>query len=266
MNPIKLLEKFLRAGIITIVVLTMTLGGLFLNLRAAGATESSDAPSFPSCLNQTGNGDKAHWDSGLHQIVGNGLLEGQDDVYSLSNGNYLQCFQPPDKKVCIQTNWWRTDQELAGWFSVNGSQWNLGDVHYLAMNINYDCVPKPTPSPSPSPTPIPTPSPSASPSPTPTPTPTPTVTPTVTQEQRQEQTQNNNQTVNVTVGGAIAGVKAPAEAPETGVSVLGLTSMFGAGPVGYALSRFGKGRVSAKKEEENLSETALGLVKGRGKN
>jgi len=256
MNPIKVIEKSIRAGMISVVVLTMTLGGLFLNLRSAGATGDTTPPSFPACINQTGSGDIAHWDSGLHQIVGAGLLEGQDDVYSLSDGNYLQCLIPPDKKVCIQTNWWRTDGELAGWFSVNGSQWNLGDFHYLAMNINYDCVPKPSPSPSPSPTPTPSPTPVVSPSPTPT---------AVSQEQHQEQTQNNNQTVNVSVAGAVSGVKAPVKLPETGVSVLGLTSMFGAGPVGFALSKFGRGRTNIKKEEENLSELASDLVNGRGK-
>lgn len=256
MNPINVIEKFLRAGIISIVVLTMTLGGLFLNLKAASATGDTDPPSFPSCLNQTGSGDKAHWDSGLHQIVGNGLLEGQDDVYSLSNGNFLQCFQPPDKKNCIQTNWWRTDLEVAGWYSTGGSQWNLGDFHYLAQNINYNCVPEPSPSPSPSPSPTPSPTPEA----TPVPSPTPTV---VSQEQHQEQTQNNNQTVNITVGGTVAGVQAPAKAPETGVSILGLTSMFAAGPVGFALSRFGRGRTLKVKKDENLSDLALNLVEER---
>lgn len=118
--------------------------------------------------------------------------------------------------------------------------------------------------------------PQASPSPTPTPTPTPTPAPPSggqNQEQSQSQTQNNeqNQTVNVTNTNtntvnvpAVQGVSVPLKQPDTGVSVLGLTSIFGAAPVGIALSRFGKGRkVVGKREEESLAEIAFGLVNRR---
>lgn len=132
------------------------------------------------------------------------------------------------------------------------------------------------PSPSPSPTP------SVSPSPTPTPVASPTPPPSggnnqdqdQEQEQDQEQNQdvdvnveqNNNQTVNITnpAPPAVAGVKVPLKQPETGVSVLGLASMAGAAPVGLALSRFGRGRVVGKKdEEETLGEFAKGLIGNR---
>src|SRR3989344_3532574 len=117
--------------------------------------------------------------------------------------------------------------------------------------------------------------PQASPSPSPTPTPTPTPTPVPptggqNQEQNQSQTQNNNQnqTVNVTNTNTntvnvpeVKGVSVPLKQPETGVSVLGLASMFSAAPVGLALSRFGKGRkVVGKREDESLAEIAFGLV------
>ncbi len=85
------------------------------------------------------DGDHAHYDYGWHQIVGDGLLEGSDDVYSLNNTDYLQCFCGLDGQG-IQTYWWRTDlQSLAGWYSLNGLQWNLGNYHYLAQNTFYDC-------------------------------------------------------------------------------------------------------------------------------
>lgn len=129
------------------------------------------------------------------------------------------------------------------------------------------------------------------PEPSPTPTPTPTQTPSPTpppsggndqeqeQEQEQEQdqeqnqdvdvnvSQNNNQTVNITspASPAVAGVKVPLKQPETGVSVLGTSLMAGAAPVGFALSRFGRGRIVSKKEEETLGEFANGIVSGRGK-
>lgn len=99
------------------------------------------------------------------------------------------------------------------------------------------------------------------------------------QEQEQDQEQNqdvdvnvdvnqeNNQTVNVTnpAPPAVAGVKVPLKQPETGVSVLGLTSMATAAPVGFVLSRFGRGRAVTGKKEEDLSEIASGLVRGRSK-
>lgn len=220
--------------------------------------QSQNPPSFPRCSDETGIGDNAHYVSGLHQIVGNGLLEGQDDVYTLSNGNFLQCFVPPAKDVCIQTDWWRTDQVLAGWYSVNGSQWNLGNFHYLAKNLNYNCQP------------------------TPTPTPTPVVTTANnntntntnnndnSNSQNQEQTQNNNQTVNVTVNqtttGQVEGTRSAVitKTPETGVSVLGMTTMFSLLPFGLFLARFGKGRKLVT-EQINLASLGQTLVSLRSR-
>lgn len=151
-------------------------------------------------------------------------------------------------------------------------------------------VEKPKPSPSPRPSPSPTPSPSPLPSPTPPPT-GGDVNVDVDvdndndnsnenennnennneQDQSQNQdvdvNQENNQTVNITtnIPPAVAGAKVPLKQPETGVSVLGTVSMASAAPVGFALSRFGRGRVIARKKEENLSELASNLVEGRVK-
>jgi len=68
----------------------------------------------------------------------------------------------------------------------------------------------------------------------------------------------------VSVGGTST-VKVPVKTPETGVSVLGLTSMFGAGPVGLFLSKFGRGKLAVKKREESLGEIANDLSKNRSK-
>jgi len=121
------------------------------------------------------------------------------------------------------------------------------------------------------------------PSPTPTPTsqPSPTPPPSGGNEQDQDQnqdqeqnqdvdvnvSQNNNQTVNITnpAPPAVAGVKVPLKQPDTGVSVLGTSLMAGAAPVGFALSRFGRGRIVGKREEETLGEFANGIVTRRGK-
>ena len=50
--------------------------------------------------------------------------------------------------------------------------------------------------------------------------------------------------------------------PDTGVDALGMASMFGAGPVGFALSRYGKGKLSGKKEE-TIEEMASNIARSR---
>ena len=284
-DPIKLINIAWKAGLASLVVMIMVFGGLFLNLSAVSATDASptptpsaspsvspsptmsptptptstpspmvspspqtqNPPSFPKCIDQSGTGDRAHYDSGQHQIVGNGLLQGKDDVYTLSNGNFLQCFVPPLKDVCIQTDWWRTDLVLEGWNSVNGSQWNLGNFHYLARNHNYNCHAErsPTPTPVASPTPIPCTSCGAT-----------TITINNKNEQHQEQHQDQHQEQTGTVAGATT---VPTKTPETGVGVLGMAGMFSAAPVGVVLSRFGKGRITGKKEED-INEIAMGII------
>src|SRR3989344_366288 len=187
---VKFLGRILKSGLVVTTLFALIFGGLFLNLKNAGATGDSNPPSFPSCSTQSGAGDKAHYESGFHQIPGNGLLEGKDDVYSLSDGNFVQCFR--NDEVCIQSNWWRTDQEHEGWLSLNGGQWDLGNFHYLVKNVN--CEPEPSPSPSPTPVATPTPEPQGG------------QDQGQSQEQKQKtevnvnvaQKQENNQTVNVT--------------------------------------------------------------------
>ena len=57
----------------------------------------------------------------------------------------------------------------------------------------------------------------------------------------------NNPTV---TSGQVAGAKVPVAQPETGVGVLGMVSMFSAAPIGFALARYGRGRINTKREEE----------------
>jgi hypothetical protein len=129
-----------------------------------------DEPTFPACQELLRNpGDYASWPQGWHQIVGGPLLYGSDDVYSLENGNFVQCYCPEEGTEGIQTNWWRTLAEIQGWFVENGLQWNLGDHRYLAQNSSFSCgeiEPTSTPIPGPTPTqaPVPTPTPTNSPS------------------------------------------------------------------------------------------------------
>ena len=139
------------------------------------ACEGPVIPEFPQC--PVGyDGDFSHYDrynNNPHQIVGGPLLYGGDDVYSLENGNYLQCFCPDEGNQGIQTNWWRTDDILDGWFREFGTQWNLGDYWYLTQNSDFICDsgdtggdgdPEVTPTPTLTPTLTPNPSPTTAPS------------------------------------------------------------------------------------------------------
>ena len=79
-----------------------------------------------------------------------------------------------------------------------------------------------------------------------------------------EQKQENNQTVNVTVPQAqVAGTSTvPVKQPETGVGVLGMASVAGAGPLGLLLARYGRGRIVGKKDED-LTSIASAIVTDR---
>ena len=124
--------------------------GLFLagslvagNARAESEIRQSDF-SFPDCAQLISSvGDHASYDTGTHQIVGGSLLEGSDDVYSLENGNYTQCFCPLTGSDGIQTNWLRTQEPIDGWFFEFGEQWNLGPFYYAAQNSSFNCNDQP---------------------------------------------------------------------------------------------------------------------------
>ena len=140
------------------------------------AQANVNPPSFSTCQSFYGtDGDFASHETGTHQIVGGGLLEGFDNVYSQDGGNYLQCYCPVEGEDGIQTVWWLADDlseedvnyyKAMGWFYENGLQWNLGDHWYLAKNSASVCA-------EPSPTPTLTPTPTITSTPTPTVTPTP---------------------------------------------------------------------------------------------
>ena len=177
---------------------------------ATSTPVSTPFPEFPGCEDQTEPGDIAHYDTGLHWIVGDGLQEGRDDVYSLEDGDVLQCFCPPQDEFVegdegIQTNWIKTDEgdkekmppEVFGFFRVWGPDFGLQQRWYYASGAdkpspttpNFDCNPEaptatatdtatPTDTPQPTDTPMPTDTPTATDTPQPTDTPEPTDTPT----------------------------------------------------------------------------------------
>jgi hypothetical protein len=121
--------------------------------QAADTGRFATPPNFPRCEDKLaqGRGDRSHLDSGVHGIPGKGNLEGRDDVYTLSDGNFVQCFCPASGNTGIQSNWWyinglplgRVDidaYERDGWlFEENGSDWNLLAGPYLIKNSDFSC-------------------------------------------------------------------------------------------------------------------------------
>lgn len=112
------------------------------------AVKAVDAPSFTSCVNPQGE-VKANYETGTHGIAGkNGLYEGKDSVYKISENALTQCFCAVDGSG-IQTNWWKvsalTESEIKvyesqGWIYIpNGALWGLENAPYLAKNSDYSC-------------------------------------------------------------------------------------------------------------------------------
>lgn len=107
------------------------------------------SPSFASCLAPQGT-VKAHYETGVHGIVGDyGKYEGADTVYLLNDEQAYQCFCPPSG-AGIQTNWWmvphmdkfqKEEFIKQGWIDVpTGSPWGLKNKPYLAKNVSYSCL------------------------------------------------------------------------------------------------------------------------------
>jgi hypothetical protein len=105
-------------------------------------------PNFPTCAAPNGT-LKSQYNSGTHGIAGNSnAFKGSDAVYSLADGNALQCFCAEDG-LGIQTNWWKVSEisdserkvmESQGWHYIpDGSAWGLDQGVYLAKNSNYAC-------------------------------------------------------------------------------------------------------------------------------
>jgi hypothetical protein len=140
---------------------------VFISLLTKNSRASSESvPQFSTCESKifSSNGDRAHYDFGVHGIPGDGNMEGKDDVYTLSDANFLQCFCPSVGVSGIQSNWWNaknlSESEVAhfsssGWmFASSGLGWGLTDDPYLISNRDFSCsIPSITPTPHPSLTP-----------------------------------------------------------------------------------------------------------------
>lgn len=302
MDISKTLKSTWKFGVVSLTVVSLVAAGLIVPLKSATAAEpemaliylgANDGPNSSWSENVTLNqGQSIMFYAEVHNTVvgttannvkikatlpnGSGTSNinvSADNAASVSdsvniqvNGGGTLQYQPGSTQVNCHGNPQCTDGTAPD--GVVGNGINLGDqngcyefiiqVTWIAKVVGPAASPSPSPSVSPSPSPSTSPSPEVSPSPSASPT-------TGGQTQSQSQTQNNNQTVNITNAGSVQGVKVPVKQPETGVGVLGLATMFGAAPLGFALSRYGRGRVIGKVEED-LSEVAVGLVSKRSGN
>ncbi len=127
--------------------ISLTLLSLSVAVAIFAKPISASEQAFTSCLTPTGT-VIADYADGTHGIVGQGSATGHDTVYSLGNGNVLQCLCGADG-VGVQTNWMPIEElsgdqikiyENQGWIYVpTGSAWGLSEGAYLAKNISYTC-------------------------------------------------------------------------------------------------------------------------------
>lgn len=133
---------------------------------------------FPACP-IAGGALKVHYDSGTHAIAGNlTLYTGSDSVFTLDEGNFVQCYCPQNMSEGIQTDWLdatsidestRLAMRATGWvYIADGSVWDLGQKPLLAYNQPFQCqapqvggisvtsTPTPTETPTPTLNPAPT--------------------------------------------------------------------------------------------------------------
>ena len=291
MNQIKLIKRIWKTGAISLVVLTMLFGGLFLNLKSALATNPNLTLLYLGINNTTGgswehsvnvsSGQQIKFYAEIHNTNIGTTANNVKIKFSLPSGSGTSTAtvsadnnDAVSDNVTINVNGGGQLQYVAGsakmGWDVNGdgtpeySDSQISDnivgsgvvlgnqqgcnAYIIQISFKVNVV-----------------APAASPSPTPSPA--ASTPPSGGQEQHQEQTQNNNQsqTVNVTNTSTpqVLGTSVPLKSPDTGVSVAGLMTMFGAGPLGLALARFGRGRAFIAKRKENLAELAKNLVDNR---
>jgi len=129
---------------------------LFITVLASIALLGSSAqpafavstPDFGSCLNPQVAASQVNTGAN-HGVVGQmSSYSGTDSIYTLSNGNVMQCLCP-DNGSGVQTNWLKVSDmsesdvnvlKNDGWIYIaTGSSWGLADVPYLAKNSDFSC-------------------------------------------------------------------------------------------------------------------------------
>lgn len=128
-------------AVITFFVLTLVVG-------ASNPAFADTTVNLGSCVNPQVAASQVNYGNS-HGVVGKApRYSGVDKIYSLENGNVMQCLCPDEGKG-IQTDWVKADGysetdinvlKKKGWIYVaTGSSWGLSDVPYLAKNTEYAC-------------------------------------------------------------------------------------------------------------------------------
>ncbi|RJR23403.1 hypothetical protein C4578_04180 [Candidatus Microgenomates bacterium] len=108
-------------------------------------------PVLPHCPKPGGELIVSH-DEGFHQIPGNGLLEGSDQVFRVGDRLFVQCYCPPEESgitTGIEAQWIHESyltpeqeqfvQDL-GWIRIeDGTQWGLPAGVYFVNNSFFKC-------------------------------------------------------------------------------------------------------------------------------
>ena len=132
----------LQKTLITIATTSVLLAGF------AKPAFAVSLPDFGSCGNPQVNASQVNTGNN-HGVAGRtASYAGTDSIYTLSNGNVMQCLCP-DNGSGVQTNWLKASSvsegdvkvlKNEGWeYIVTGSAWGLEDVPYLAKNSDYSC-------------------------------------------------------------------------------------------------------------------------------
>src|SRR5260221_6593310 len=120
-----------------------------LALFAVTPIHAENTSDFGTCPNPGGT-SIASYSSGTHGIPGDYTTHtGSDNVFTLTNTTYTQCFCPTDPGMGMQTNWRNvsglSQDEIdaltaSRWIFIgNGADWGLTADPYVAMNIQHDC-------------------------------------------------------------------------------------------------------------------------------
>lgn len=141
------------------VGIVMLLAGFFVTAFAVTPVQAQEVnheilrgiPVLPHCP-KPGGDLIVNYDSGLHQIPGNGLLEGSDKVFRVGDNLFVQCYCPPEESginTGIEAQWIHEsyltpEQEQfvqsLGWLRIeDGTQWGLPAGVYFVNNNFFKC-------------------------------------------------------------------------------------------------------------------------------
>jgi hypothetical protein len=128
------------------LITTFVVASLFTGLVTPAFADTTF--DFGTCVNPQVAASQVNYGNS-HGVVGKApRYSGVDKIYTLENGNVMQCLCPDEGKG-IQTNWLKAEGysekdinvlKKQGWtYVATGSSWGLSDVPYMAKNIEYSC-------------------------------------------------------------------------------------------------------------------------------